>query len=182
MKKKQLNESETTKATPRFKALDAVVILLVILAVVGIYFRYNLLDMMTANKDWKDYTVSFSIENVRYTTPNYIDVGDTVYCADNGEKLGVLLGASEDTPNMNLSVSPSSQVFIMDDGTMERVFYPNSESRVNASGRMLCTGSYTDDGGFWVNGSRYLSAGQTVAIQTELVTVSIVIHDIELAE
>ena len=182
MKKKQMNESEVTKATPRFKALDAVVILLVILAVVGVYFRYNLLDRIATNQKWKDYTVSFSIENIRYTTPNYIDVGDVVYCADNGEQLGVLLGESEDMPNIALSVTPSSQVFIMEDGTMERVYYPNSESRVNASGRMLCTGSYTEDGGFLVNGSRYLAAGQTVDIKTELVTVSIVIHDIALAE
>lgn len=180
--KKQLNDAETIKSAPKFKALDAVVILLAILAVVGMYFRYNILDMITTNKDMKEYTVSFSIQDIRYTTPNYINVGDTVYCAENGEKLGVLLGESEDMENIALSVTPASKVFIKEDGTMEEVFYPNSESRVNASGRMLCTGNYTNEGGFLVNGARYLSAGQTITVKTELVTVCIIIHNIELAQ
>ena len=60
MKKKTLKNAKGSAIVPRFKALDLVIILLVIVSVVGIYFRYNLLDTLTSNKDLKEYTVSFS--------------------------------------------------------------------------------------------------------------------------
>ncbi len=182
MKNKHMTDTENTKTLPKFKALDAVIILLVILAVVGVYFRYNLLDKLTTNHDLKEYTVSFSVEDIRFTTQNYISVGDQVYYADDGEKLGILIGESEDMAQMAFSVVPASEAFIMEDGTVKEVFYPNDESRVDASGRMICVGSYTDDGGFMVAGSRYLSAGQKVAVRTELVSLTIVIQEIQLAE
>ena len=79
MKKRTLKNTERSSIVPRFKALDLVIILLVIVSVVGIYFRYNLLDTLTNNKDLKEYTVSFSIDNIRHTTPKYFNVGSLVF-------------------------------------------------------------------------------------------------------
>ena len=182
MKKDKNQNSEQIKRTRRFHMLDAVIILLVILAVVGVYFRYSILDYLTGERDMKEYVVSFSIEDIRYTTPNYVHVNDRVYFSDNGNEMGKLLEVSEDMSNIALSVKPASKNFVDTDGTIKQVFYPNSESRVNAEGRMLCSGTYSEDGGFLINGSRYISAGQSVAIQTETVSVTIVITDIQVKE
>ncbi|MBE6545872.1 MAG: hypothetical protein E7668_00340 [Ruminococcaceae bacterium] len=178
MKKNREKNGEKKRSSHRFKALDAVIILLVLTAVVGVYFRYNIFDLFSKNKDMQDYYVSFSIEDVRYTTPNYINIGDRVYYSD-GEELGVLVAESEDMSNLALSVTPASELFLNDDGTMEEVFYPNNESRVNAKGRMQCRGTYTAEGGFLVNGSNYLSSGQSLSVHTETVTVTIEIQNIE---
>jgi len=178
MKKNREKNGEKKRSSHRFKALDAVIILLVLTAVVGVYFRYNIFDLFSKNKDMQDYYVSFSIEDVRYTTPNYINIGDRVYYSD-GEELGVLVAESEDMSNLALSVTPASELFLNDDGTMEEVFYPNNESRVNAKGRMQCRGNYTAEGGFLVNGSNDLSSGQSLSVHTETVTVTIEIQNIE---
>ena len=182
MSKNKNQDLEQVKNTPRFHVLDAVIILLVILAVVGVYFRYNILDYLTGEHNMKDFTVSFSIEDIRYTTPNYVHVNEVVYFSDDGDQMGKLLEVSEDMSNIALSVTPASKVFVDSDGTIKKVYYPNNESRVNANGRMLCRGTYSSDGGFLINGSRYICAGQSIAVQTETVSVTITVTDIQIKE
>ena len=178
MKRNITKRNEAAHSGYRFKALDAVIILLVLTAVIGIYFRYNIFDLFSKEKDLRDHYISFSIEDIRYTTPNYMNIGDKIYYND-GEELGVLVAESEDMSNLALSVTPASKLFLNEDGAMEEVFYPNNESRVNAKGRILCRGLYTAEGGFLVNGSQYLSCGQSVTVYTETVTVTIEIQNIE---
>ena len=69
-KNKALNtEKNSNRERPRFGALDVVIILIAIISIVGIYFRFNLIDTITQTANSKQYVVSFSIENIRYTTP-----------------------------------------------------------------------------------------------------------------
>ena len=181
MEKNKKHETEQTRSTPRFGVMDVVIILLVITAVVGIYFRYNILDILRNDRDMKDYTVSFSIEDIRYSTPDYVQVDDAVYFSDDGTKMGTVMESSQGSARA-LSERPAVKVFLTEDGLMERVSYPNNESRVDATGRLLCRGSYSEDGGFLINGTRYVSAGQSLQVQTETVTVTITVTDIRLAE
>ena len=172
--------SANERTRPRFGVLDAVIILLVIIAVVGVYFRYNILDFISSAKNLEDYTISYSIEDIRYTTPNYINVGDEVYFEDSGKHFGTLINASE---NMGaLSITPASEYFTTSKAEIVEVFYPDSQSRVDAKGRMTCRGSYSDDGGFLVNGSTFIASGQMVSVKTENVTVTIRIDEISLPD
>ena len=172
-------DMEIVKRAPKFKLLDAVVILLVLVAVIGVYFRFNLMENFLSRKNIQDFTISFTIENIRYTTPNYLNVDDKIYNASSGELIGSIIQESDDMSNMALRVTPASRFFTRDDGTIVEVFYPNDESRVDASGRMACRGSYTSDGGFLLNGTDYMSAGHSIAVQTELVTFVLTVTDIE---
>ncbi len=181
MKKHSEKTKQTERSVHRFKALDAVIILLILTAVVGVYFRSNIFDLFSNEKDLRDHYISFYVEDIRYTTPNYMNIGDKIYYHD-GEELGVLVAESDDMSNLALSVTPASKLFLNDDGVMEEVFYPNNESRVDAKGRILCRGIYTAEGGFLVNGSQYLSSGQTIAVHTETVTITIEIQSIEAVE
>ena len=181
MEKNKKHDSEQVGRAPRFGVLDVVIILLVITAVVGVYFRYNILDFLQNDGDMKDYTVSFSIEDIRYSTPDYVHVDDVVYFSDDGSKLGTIMESSQGSARA-LSERPAVKVFMTENGTMERVSYPNNESRVDATGRLLCSGTYSEDGGFLINGSRYVSAGQTLSVQTETVTVAITITEIQPVE
>ena len=172
-------DMESVKKAPKFKLLDAVVILLVLVAVLGVYFRYNVMDSLMSKKNIQDYTISFTVENIRYTTPNYLNVGDQIYDASTGEMIGTIIQESDDMSNMALRVTPASRFFTKADGTIVEVFYPNDESRVDAKGRMACRGSYTEDGGFLLNGSQYLSSGQSISVKTELVTFDLTVTNIE---
>ncbi len=179
MKNNTNQNREAAKQTPRFKVLDAVIILLIITAVLGIYFRFNLLDKLNTNKDIQDYTVSFSIQDIRYTTEKYFNVGDVVYDAATGNPIGVLTTASDGMSDVVLSVAPANKYFTMDDGTIEEIPYPNSESRIDATGRMICSGNYSADAGFLIDGLTPMSPGQSIQVRTETVSFTLNIVDIE---
>ena len=175
----KVNETKTKKSV-RFGILDAVIILVVLIAVVGVYFRYSLLNIITGAQHMDEYTVSYSIENIRYTTVNYINIGDKLYFADNGDDFGTLISVSE---NMGaVSYTPSSEYFTKSNGEIVEVIYPNNQSRVDALGRLNCVGRYSDDGGFLVNGSTYIASGQFINVHTDYVTVTIRVEEIALAE
>lgn len=185
MKKNQRTKStDRVKLVPKFKILDAVIILLIITSVVGIYFRYNVMDTLKQQKDIKEYVVSFSVQNIRSSTVNYINIGDAIYYSEDGERLGELMAHTEDSTDP-LRQEIASEYFVDQSGMTVQVYYPDSDSmdtRINVSGRILCMGTYSEDGGFLVNGSRYLAPGQTIKVQTELVTVTLVVQDITLLE
>ena len=180
MKEKRLKNEKRIKKGPRFRVLDAVIILLVITSVVGIYFRYNVFDTLKNQRNLKDYVVSFSIQNIRQSTTSYLDINDVVYDGEDGKKLGELIGYSADSSNP-LRPTPASEYFVDQNGNTVQVFYPDSESmdaRVDVEGKMLCEGSYSEESGFLVNGSRYLAPGQTIQVQTEKVTLILTVKEI----
>lgn len=174
---KQTNQR---KRAPRFGVLDAVILLLIVAVVAGIYFRTHIMDWITNQRNVKEYTVTFAIDNIRYTTPNYLSIGDEVFFSENGDDFGTLIEESDDASNIALNVMPASE-WVYIDGVATRVSYPD-ETRVDVKGRLLCEGSYSDDGGFLVNGTTYIAAGQTISAQTELVSFSLRVLTIEAVE
>ena len=177
----EASEATVAKKRSRFGFLDIAIILLIIITILGTYFRFNLVDTITQTAISKNYAVSFSVKNIRYTTPNYINVNDKIYLASSGEQLGTIIEESDEMSNIALSVTPSSEVFI-ENGKYIEVYYPNGESRVDANGRFLCQGAYTDDRGLLINGATHITAGQSIEVRTELVTLTINITNIELYE
>ncbi|MBQ8140867.1 MAG: hypothetical protein IJ038_04130 [Clostridia bacterium] len=168
------------KTAPHFNAVDAMIIILVIVAIVGIYFRHNIIEFLTDDRNDDEYVVSFAIEDIRYTTPNYMNVGDSVYFSSDGELLGTLMSESENQGALN--ITPASKYFTDSNGEVHEIFYPNEESRVNARGRLLCVGSYNEEGGFCIDGSTYIAAGQSIEVYTEFVSVNITVTSIEIYE
>ena len=182
MKNQNVKDGEKNNGSVRFKALDFVIIILILAAIVGVYFRYNILDTLTGNPNQKDHIVSFKINDIIYSTENYINIGDKVYYNSNsGEEIGKLIEASEDVKNALLAV-PAVTSFIPDgENLVKEASYPE-DTRIDASGRMLCRGTYSIESGFLLNGRDHLSTGDKISVKTDLVTVEIVITDITLAE
>ncbi len=165
---------------PRFGVLDAVIILLVIVAVVGVYFRYNIVDLVSGTSNMDEYVVSYSIEDIRYTTPNFINVGDKMYFSDTGEEFGDLIASSGNMAA--LSVTPASEYFTDKNGALVEVMYPNSQSRVDAKGRLTCVGRFSENGGFFVGGSTFIASGQYIGVNTDYVSVTIRVDEIAVFE
>lgn len=168
------------KALPRFGVLDAVIILLVIAAVCGIYFRYNIIDMIDAKRNIKEYDIEISIDNINAATPRFIQENDEVRFASNSERLGVFIKDPNGMSDNVLSVTPASELFNRD-GKVVEVFYPE-DTRVDAIGIIRCKGTYSDNGIFLVNGSVSLSSGEVITVHTDEVTVSLRVLGISLVE
>ena len=178
-KLKNAPSAEKVRRFPRFGILDAVIILLIISVIVGIAFRYNVFKTFTDLKDLDEFAVSFSVKNIESTTQHEIEIGDGVYFKDSGESFGAIMKSS-DVSSEALNTSPSTQTFI-ENGSAITVAYPIN-TRIDAAGRIKCEGKLSSDGTFLLNGSDYLSAGQTYIVCTEKVTLEITILGIELIE
>ncbi len=181
MTKKSINAEKKDRSGLKIKALDVVIIVLLVAVVAGVYFRYNILDMLTGSRNLKEYTVSFEIKDIQYKTENYINVGDKVYYYDSSEELGTLIEASEDAKNA-LIVVPSTKTFVPE-GTNQavEVAYP-SNTRIDATGRMVCKGTFSDQSGFLFKGKEHIAPGDVISVKTELVTVNIIVTDIAPVE
>ena len=175
---KNINKEGTAAKKPKahFNIIDAAIIVLVISIVLGIVFRSHIIDKLWAESKTDDYVVSFSVDNIRYTTPSYLELGDEVYFADGGDLFGKLVSESD---NVNaLNITPASEYFTDEGGNVIEVFYPDAESRVDTKGRIECRGYYDEDGGFSIDGRHYIAPGQYVNVRTELVSLTILITDI----
>lgn len=167
---------------PKFHILDAVIIILVIAIIAGVYFRYSVVDMLGNLKNQSDANVTFLVENIKDTTELYIKIDDAVYFKADGNKFGTVMEIAENS-DRPLNITPASETFFVKDGVTENgtsitVNYP-SETRINAEGKIRCKGVFAPDGSFMLNGSTYLCAGQKYVVCTEKVTLEITVIGVE---
>ena len=178
MKEKIVNGEEKIRKKSKIKALDVVIILLIITSLVGVYFRYSILDTLTGRKHLKEYTVSFDITEIRYTTENYINIGDKIYFYEDGAEFGTIIEASDNTKEA-LFVRHSTVQLVPDNSSHASTYVYPENTFIDASGRIKCIGRYSEESGFLIDGKRTISPNDTIKIKTELVTVTIKITDIQ---
>ena len=181
MKEKIVNGEEKIRKKSKIKALDVVIILLIITSLVGVYFRYSILDTLTGRKHLKEYTVSFDITEIRYTTENYINIGDKIYFYEDGAEFGTIIEASDNTKEA-LFVRHSTVQLVPDNSSHASTYVYPENTFIDASGRIKCIGRYSEESGFLIDGKRAISPNDTIKIKTELVTVTIKITDIQPVE
>ena len=158
----------------RFNVLDIAIIVLVLLAVIGVWQRQNLQNLFTADELLEQYTVSFEIQKVRSTTIDQLKKGDALYVE--GDEGQILLG----TLNDQLSVAAAT-VYLQDrDGNTVKAVYPQdaNEYLLDASGVLRCEGVEHDDS-FLLGGKLYLAVNQTVSARSETADLEIRIISIE---
>ena len=163
-------EKVVKERIPKFGFLDFLIILLVIVSIVGIYFRFDLVDIISKNTNTKDYSVSFQIKNIKYSTSTYFHSNDSVYIDSSGELLGVII----ENPN----AVPSTETFV-ENGEAFEITYPES-SRVDVRGKLKCTGTENQNGGLYINSSTQITVGQSLEVRTEKVSFIINITDIQV--
>lgn len=180
----QGNATVKVRKFPRFGVLDAVIIILVIAVVVGLAFRYNLFKSLLKFQDLEEYTVEFSTNYIKDSTPNYVKENDIVYFKESGTHFGKMT-TDTDISNQILNSSHAEYVFI-EKGEKITVLYPdyddNHDPVMSAKGRIICKGKMSSDGTFLLNGSDYIAPGETHVICTENVTLQINILSINPVE
>ena len=180
IKKKEEGKSEKKKF-PKIHVLDVVIILLVIAVLAGVYFRYNVFDSIGNLQSQSEVQITFSIKNIKDSSKHYVEIGDNVYFKSDGKEFGTIMESTENS-DVALIVTPAWENFIADEGKdmgkYISVNYPQG-TRVDAEGKIKCSGVITADGTFLLGGSRYISAGQTETICTERATFEITVLSIE---
>ena len=146
-------------AKRRFNLIDAFIIVLVILCVVGVYFRSQITSWIGIEKKVEEYQISFDVSAVRYTSGQYFYTGSQVYL-DSGN---ILVGTIEG----NCTILPAEVYVDVSDGSSVLTNYPK-DTFVDVSGNIKCEG-LEKDGRFYLNGSYSLAPGSQVNVHTETI-------------
>jgi len=178
-----IDKDKITKDKVRFNILDTIIILMIVLSVVGISFRYSIMQKLGFSEELENYQVSFKLTAVSYTLPGFLEDGDELYFA-NGTIAGELLGVSEystytklTAENETLILSPATKYVSGKDGEIVLAVYPEY-TYIDAKGAFICQGSYCSEGYFCLEGDEYLAAGQKITLYTDIVTLNMTITGI----
>ncbi len=173
---------KNAKSGVRFNILDAIIILLLILAVLGVSFRHTLIRALGFSEEMSEYSVSFSLSAVSYTLPGFLKEGDILYFST-GERVGELLGVASFSSHTNKSagsdtliLKPASKYIRDSEDRAVLAEYPEF-THVDAIGAFLCEGSAAD-GYFRLGGEQYLAVGQKITLYTDTVTLHMIITGI----
>ncbi|MBQ9098562.1 MAG: hypothetical protein IJY50_03940 [Clostridia bacterium] len=170
------NTTEEKKSSTRihFNVLDAVLILLALLCIVGIWQRKNLQNLFDSGESLETYTVTFEIKKLRSTTANLLVKDTELYILENESK--VSLG----TLTEQLATSAATVYLQTGSGETVKAVYPQDdyEYLLDANGVLSCRG-IEHDGAFLLGGKTYLAVNQTVQAHTELADFEIRITGIQ---
>ena len=183
------NNSEVVKTKPvkvrrfpKFSIIDAVIILLVIAIVVGIYFRYSFFDTLNSTRNIKECYVTFKTQNTTETQLDALAKDDLIYFKSDKSAFGTLTVESEEKPLPILTYPATNDVTLYGKTYLDVEYPQNVENPlIYGTGIIKCECSITDDGSYLLNGSTYIAAGQTYTVCTEKVTIEITITSIEEA-
>lgn len=162
----QKTEKKTSKY--RFNAVDAFIIVLALLCALGIYFRSNIKSWMGIDKDLKEYSITFIVENIRASSDQYLTVGNEVYISSTGLSIGTLSASSS---------LPATATLKNEFGETVEVTYPEN-TNIDVTGTITCKGIQKDDG-FYLKGSYLISPGTVINANTEMFDFSFTVISIE---
>ena len=153
-----------------FNVIDVAILLLILVCAVGIYMRYGMEKSIAAGEG-QMYEIRFVCEDVRYTTANYVNTGDTLFFTDNRLPFGTIT----DT----VVIRPSSDEVSVN-GNNLTVYYP-SDTIVDISGAVRTKGIMKENG-FLIDGSTYIAPNTVIHISNKLADFSVRILSVTLVE
>ena len=152
----------------RFNVIDLFLILLVILCILGVYFRSQISEWIGVEKNLEEYSIGFKVSEVRYTSSKYLQSGSAVYFDGGNVMIGTVDG--------NCTVLPAEVYIDGPEGIPVKVNYPK-DTYVDISGRIKCQGIQKENG-FYLDGTYSLAPGSTVNVRTEMLNFSMTITEI----
>ena len=158
----------TNKKKIGFNALDMVIVVVLVLCVAMIGFRFIRSSDLAAETQTGKYRVTFLISNVSDGTRDALVAGDSVFSLLNDAYIGKLEGID--------TISPAFEFLDNGKGSFEKVYYPDG-TKVDITGTIIAEGAVNDDG-FFASGSFFLSPGRTLEIYTGHIQVTLLITGI----
>ena len=174
--KKSDGAAVKTPKARKINALDIFIIILVIASIAGIIYRHYSSGLPTKTDAEASYEVYFSVKDISFTTPSYLNTDDKIYF-ESGEFFGNLLNNNDTDTSSALVVTPANIVLTDENGNYVSTMYPDG-SRVDANGSMLCKCVKTEDGRYLLGGTKYITPGEEISVRSELVDLKITITSI----
>ena len=168
--KKESKDPVTKRTTARYAALDALIIVLLLLCVAGVGIRVALgEDGLATGRDRGTYAVSFIVTGAKSEYSEYFNNGEEFRLAD-GRDFGALSG--------NAIITPAK--IYRENSNGEYIVRYSSGDTFDIKGTALVEGAMTDSG-FLLNCTQYIAANMQLSVSSRSVTCDILITDISKA-
>lgn len=154
--------------TARFNIIDLVIVVLILAVIAGVCIRYFSTQDVDEVDNSESATVSFLVQDIRYTSADYFVGGDNVYVDDDGTYLGEFM--------KGFTITPAEKYITDVNGKTVKVNYPEN-TRIDVRGQILSEGTWKD-GSFMVGGNMYIAAGKKMKICTPHITVTLLVTDV----
>ena len=180
-----MKNKENAGGRLRFNAIDAFIIVLVVICIAVAVLRFTIIDDVWAGAAGDKYYLTFKVESLSYSQLEsivaLIDSDNTesgenwVYFQDGKTKIGNLTsieGQNRETLKFENS-----------DGTITVAPYDEKEPDENVTwtltGKILCLGKYNENNGFLLNGNQYIAPNSELLVKTAFCEFNMTVIDIE---
>ena len=150
----------------RFTALDLLIVALVIVCVVGVFFRGRISDLIVSVGASDKIEVGFTVRNVDDSLAEMIVEDDSFYIS--GKYF-----ASVEALNVTKAYEISSEDGD-NDGILDKL---PSMNKSNVEGTLIVSGHYTENG-FLTDSNEYLTVGKMLEINAPGYTLNVIITEI----
>jgi hypothetical protein len=139
----------------KFNIIDVVIILFIILAVIGIFIRYDIADDINFNASGETFEIEFIVEKILSGTEVYLQAGEKFYINIERTEIGMvkeIIDIREAVENV-----PTNH------GEIVKSTLPD---RVDVTGIMTSRGRTTADGSIMLNGNIFVTENKEFFIHT----------------
>lgn len=153
----------------KINSADIMVILLVLVFIVGMVFRFGVIQKIDTDSKKQSATVSFVVEDISSSSAGFFHVGDMVYFASDMKTIGTISEVSEPVA--------SQRYIYTDDGNI--VLTEATDGKVDIRANMTVLGEKTERG-FMLDGTTYIAPNMSIEIKTKHISVTLLITNIEI--
>lgn len=152
----------------KFNIIDAFIIILALICVLGIYFRSQITEWIGIDKQLSEYKIVFKVSEIKYTSGKYFISGGELFLDSPDIQLGTIDG--------NCTFVPSEVYLELGDGVFAQSTYPK-DTYIDVFGAVKCTGAVREDG-FYLEGSYSITPGMKLNVHTEMLDFTLTVTDI----
>ena len=156
---------KSKRTSSKFNVIDLLIVVIVLGCIVGIVYRYNLVDRLMVNNKSDEMKVSFITTAVSKDIEDKISDGDVFYVENTGEAFGKLKEHES-----------SDNSYVTADENGKAVISYNKELR-DIQGSFICSGVMRDEG-FFIGGTQFIAPGSELVLESVNVRISVIITEI----
>ena len=173
MKEKKAKSLKTASGKPTFNVIDVLIIVVVIACVAGVALRYTVLNENWNQKNDEVYYITCRADSLAYSAYSTLLASSSeqndnwIYLDDGITRLGTVSVSNSGT----LAGVPETLKFKLSDGSEITASYAGDESENDVTwtltGKIRCNGSVSQDGGFLLNGKRYIGVNEKLSVYSK---------------
>lgn len=148
----------------KFNAIDFLILIIVIAAIVSIAFRSGLSNQLLAISSKETIVYTVRIDDIQKESFDLIDIEDKLYSQKDDKYLGTIVEKDS---------RPAEEYVTLDTGEVVKTYYPN---RIDVFLTVECVGRVTEEG-CMLGGTYFVASGKEIQSRTDTLAFKMEVTD-----